>query len=85
MMSLKPVTYALSLSYDAFPRALGEVASSVGNITTYIKSDNWRLSIAIGIDRRLRARFKEPTDLTEVTIQVTGALNRQKVRLFPCS
>src|SRR3989442_12276591 len=49
------------------------------DITTYIK--NGQLEIIdcySGLNGDSGAQVKEPTDLTEVTIQVTGALNKAK-------
>jgi len=68
------------LSYDAFPESVRARMAEFGwDITTYLKSGQLEIiDCYSGLTGDSGAQVKEPTDLTEVTIQVTGALNKAK-------
>jgi len=66
------------LSYDAFPESVRARMAEFGwDITPYVQSGQLQIiDCYSGLTGDSGAQVKEPTDLTEVTIQVTGALNK---------
>src|SRR3989449_7800913 len=68
------------MSYDVFHESVRSMMTEFGwDITTYIKSGQLEIiDCYSGLTGDSGAQVKEPTDLTEVTIQVTGALNKAK-------
>ncbi len=68
------------LSYDAFPAEVGRRMSDMGwDITEYLKTGQLNIldcySALAGVEGSL---IKDPTDFTEVSIQVTGLIEKAK-------